>query len=231
MTRLVLLTVVFLIATSAVTAQGGNQASDEKCDGPVYEAKDLSQKARITARARPPQYTEKARLHSISGQVDLTVVLCRSGQITDIRIVRGLPYGLSESAIRAAKEIKFEPAEKDGDKVSQRMELQFGFNLNPPGSRAPAKEPVEGRNVERTVVRSMTCRFRAEISKEIWTKIKTRVNGPYNKEQGKLDLDAILALGYFDREHSALRLEDGEKGVIYVVFLLKELPQPDVCEK
>ena len=230
MTRIIFLTIMFLIATTAATAQVASQASDEKCDGPVYEAKDVSQKARITSRA-PPEYTEKARLHNVSGQVDLTVVLCRSGEVTDIQVVKGLPYGLSESAINAAKRIKFEPAQKDGEQVSQKMQLQYGFNLNPPGHRALARDPAEGRIVERTVVMGMACRYRAEIWKEIWAKIKTRVNGPYNKEQGNLDLEAILTLGYFDQKQSHLRLEEGDKKGIFVVFVLKELPQQDLCEK
>jgi TonB family protein len=228
MTRIVFLTIMFLITTTAATAQVANQASDEKCDGPVYEAKDVSQKARITYHAPPPQYTEKARLHNVSGQVELTVVLCRSGEVTDIQVVKGLPYGLSESAINAAKKIKFEPAQKDGERVSQRMELQFSFSLGPP--RALAKEPVEGRMVERTVVWH-ACRYRAEITREIWAKIKTRVNGPFNKEQANSDLDDILTLGYFDKDQSRLRFEEGDKKGIFVVFVLKELPQQDLCDK
>ena len=231
MTRIIFLTVMFLAATTAATAQVANQASDQKCDGPVYEAKDVSQKARITFHAPPPQYTEKARLHNVSGQVELTVVLCRSGEVTDIQVVKGLPYGLSESAISAAKKIKFEPAQKDGENVSQKMQLQFGFSLNPPGFRALAREPVDGRKVEKTILMGMPCRYRPEIWKEIWAKIKTRVDSTYNKEQGNLDLEAVRTLSYFDPKQTHLRLEEGDKGGIYVVFVFKELPQQDLCAK
>ena len=221
------LTILFLTTVTAATAQVANQASDEKCDGAVYEAKDVSQRARI--RDKPlPKYTEAARKHNVNGTVALTAVLCRSGRVTDIQVTRGLPFGLTESAIDAAEKTKFEPAQKDGEAVSQRTQLEYNFSVGPP--RAPAKEPVEGRMVERTVVWS-ACRYRAEITREIWAKIKTRVNAPYNKEQGNLELEAILTLGYFDQKQSHLRFEEGDKGGIHVVFVLKELPQQDLCDK
>ena len=227
MTRILVLLITFLAAVGVAAAQGANQASDEKCDGPVYEAKDVSQKARIRDKP-PPKYTEAARKHNVNGTVALTAVLCRSGRVTDIQVTRGLPFGLTESAIDAAEKTKFEPAQKDGEAVSQRTQLEYNFSVGPP--RAPAKEPVEGRMVERTVVWS-ACRYRAEITREIWAKIKTRVNAPYNKEQGNLELEAILTLGYFDQKQSHLRFEEGDKGGIHVVFVLKELPQQDLCDK
>ena len=227
MTRILVLLITFLAAVGVAAAQGANQASDEKCDGPVYEAKDVSQKARIRDKP-PPKYTEAARKHNVNGTVALTAILCRSGLVTDIQVTRGLPSGLTESAIDAAKKTNFEPAQKDGEAVSQTTQLQYTFSVGPP--RALAKEPVEGRMVERTVVWS-ACRYRAEITREIWAKIKTRVNAPYNKEQGNLELEAILTLGYFDQKQSHLRFEEGDKGGIHVVFVLKELPQQDLCDK
>jgi TonB family protein len=219
--------VLFVAVVSTAAAQGPNRSSDEKCDGAVYEAKDVSQKARI--RDKPiPKYTEAGRKHNVNGTVALTAILCRSGQVTDIQVVKGLPYGLTESAIDAAKGIKFEPAQKDAEAVSQKTQLEYSFSVGPP--RALAKEPVEGRMVERTVVWN-ACRYRAEITREIWAKIKTRVNGPFNKEQANSDLDGILTLGYFDKQQSHLRFEEGDKGGIHVVFVLKELPQQDLCEK
>jgi len=223
------LTILFLTTVTAAAAQGANQTSDEKCDGPVYQAKEVSQKAKITSKPIPT-YTEAARKHNVNGQVALTAVLCRSGHVTDIQVVKGLSYGLTEAAIATAKQIKFEPAQKDGEIVSQTMQFEYSFNLNPT-RRALAKEPVEGRIVERTALNGTPCPYRLEVSKEIWAKIKTRSGSPYHNEQGNLDLEAILTLGYFDQKQSHLRLEEGEKGGIYVVFVLKGLSEKDLCEK
>src|SRR5260221_9588556 len=174
---LICFTILFLTAVSAGAAQGGNQPSNEKCDGAVYQPKDVSQKAKITSKAMPT-YTEAARMHNINGRVALTAVLCRSGHVTDIQVVKGLSYGLTEAAIAAAKQVKFEPAQKDGEAVSQTMQFEYGFNLDPPGHRALAKEPVEGRNVELIAVIGLVCHSRDEI----WPLIKTKIGSPYHKD-------------------------------------------------
>ena len=50
----------------------------------------------------------------------LQVVFNVNQQITDIRVIRGLPDGLTEKAIEAAKKIRFNPAVKNGAPVSVR---------------------------------------------------------------------------------------------------------------
>jgi TonB family protein len=202
---LLCLTILFAGMATTAAAQGVSQPAEEKCDGVVYQAKEVSQKARITS-SPPPTYTQEARMHNVSGKVVLTAVLCSSGHITDIQVVSGLPGGLTESAIAAAKKIKFEPAQKDGQPVSQATQLEFGFSLDPHGRGQLAKEPVEGRIVESRILRGMDCRYRAEIWKEIWAQIKTRVGDSYHKEQANHDMEAVLALGYFDKKQSYLRL-------------------------
>ena len=223
-------TITLAISVSVAAAQSGNQPGDEKCDGAVYEAKDVSQKAKIIDKP-PPTYTQEARMHNVTGRISLTAVLCSSGHITDIQVVKGLPDGLTESAIAAAKKIKFEPAQKDGQAVSQSLQMEYSFSLNPHVRGPLAKEPVEGRIVESRILTGMSCRYRAEIWKEIWAQIKTREGDPYHKEHANHELEAVLALGYFDKKQSYLRLEEGAKGGIYVVFFLKELPQQNLCDK
>ena len=46
-----------------------------------------------------------------------------------MRVVSGLPYGLTDRAIDAAKRIRFTPGLKDGKQVSIWMEWQYNFNL------------------------------------------------------------------------------------------------------
>jgi TonB family protein len=74
-----------------------------------------------------PQYTEGARENQISGTVVLRAVVSSSGQITNIRAVSGLPYGLTERAIAAARLCKFEPAMKDGRAVAQFIQIEYNF--------------------------------------------------------------------------------------------------------
>ncbi|MCI0336760.1 MAG: TonB family protein [Acidobacteria bacterium] len=75
------------------------------------------------------KYTEEARQNKIQGTVVLNVVFTSDGRITSIRVVRGLPDGLTEKAIEAAQKIRFSPAVKNGVAVSVRGNLEFTFNL------------------------------------------------------------------------------------------------------
>ena len=91
----------------------------------------------MTASLRPTilyrekaKYTDKARNNGIEGTVILQVVFRRYGSLTDIRVLRGLPHGLTENAIEAAKKIRFKPAMKDGRPISVRGALEFDFNLH-----------------------------------------------------------------------------------------------------
>jgi len=72
-------------------------------------------------------YTDEARRNNISGQVVLRVLFAETGQITQISVVRGLPFGLTERAIAAARQIEFEPAELDGKRVAYPLVVVYNF--------------------------------------------------------------------------------------------------------
>ncbi len=75
------------------------------------------------------RYTEIARINKAQGTAVLNVVFREEGNITDIRVVRCLPDGLSQQAITAAERIRFNPAVRNGTPVSVRGTLEFTFNL------------------------------------------------------------------------------------------------------
>jgi TonB family protein len=94
----------------------------------IFSGREVDSKARLLSKPEPT-YTEKARQNQISGTVVLRAVLSANGQVTNIYAVSGLPDGLTERAIEAAKQIKFVPATKGCHPVSMWMELQYNFNL------------------------------------------------------------------------------------------------------
>ena len=94
----------------------------------IFTGKDVTTKARLISKPEP-QYTEEARKNQITGTVVLKVVFASNGSVSNIRTVSGLPYGLTERAIAAARMIKFTPATKDGHQVSMWMQLEYNFNL------------------------------------------------------------------------------------------------------
>src|SRR6185295_10775557 len=93
----------------------------------IYTGREVDVKARLLTKPQP-SYTEDARKNEISGTVVLKVVFSKTGQVTNIRTVAGLPYGLTEQAIAAARKIKFTPAMKDGQPVSMWMQLEYNFS-------------------------------------------------------------------------------------------------------
>ncbi len=94
----------------------------------IFSGKDVNSKARVLSKPEP-QYTEEARKNQVTGTVVLRAVFTSGGQVTNIRAVSGLPYGLTERAIAAARQIKFTPATKDGHAVSMYIQLEYNFNL------------------------------------------------------------------------------------------------------
>lgn len=95
----------------------------------IFSEREVDHKAKITAKPAP-QFTEEARKNQFSGIIMLRVVLSSSGQVTNIRPVAALPYGLTEQAIAAARQIKFVPAIKDGRDVSQHAQIEYNFSPN-----------------------------------------------------------------------------------------------------
>jgi TonB family protein len=94
----------------------------------VYQAKEVAQKVRVISKPEP-EYNTDARDQKIEGTVVLSCVFDSTGQVTFIKVVSGLPWGLNESAIAVAKKIQFTPALKNGHPVPTWMELQYNFHL------------------------------------------------------------------------------------------------------
>ena len=94
----------------------------------TFRGDEVEQRARLLTKPEP-QYTEEARRNQISGTVTLRVVFSSAGQVVQIRALRTLPFGLTERAIAAARDIKFVPAVKAGRPVSVHMQLEYNFNL------------------------------------------------------------------------------------------------------
>jgi len=82
----------------------------------------------ITSKPRPG-YTDSARQANIQGTVTLRVTFLGNGQIGSISPVKGLPNGLTEQAIAAARRISFEPKKVDGQGVSVTKVIEYTFSI------------------------------------------------------------------------------------------------------
>jgi len=83
-----------------------------------------------TAISAPdPDYTEEARRAKKQGTCVLWLIVDSTGHPRDIRVVRGLGFGLDAKAMEAVKLWRFQPALKDGRPVDVQISVEVEFHL------------------------------------------------------------------------------------------------------
>lgn len=83
-----------------------------------------------TAISAPdPNYTEEARRAKKQGICVLWLIVDSGGHPRDIRVARGLGFGLDAKAIEAVKQWRFQPALKDGRPVDVQISVEVEFHL------------------------------------------------------------------------------------------------------
>jgi len=90
---------------------------------PVYD-KDL----KITSKPHAG-YNQTARSNLIVGTVKIAVEFGADGEIGFAFPFQTLPYGLTETVVKAAKSIKFEPAVQNGKPVTVVKMLVYKFDI------------------------------------------------------------------------------------------------------
>jgi TonB family protein len=108
----------FADQTVATEAPKKRAASSENPTTPV----DILEKPR-------PQYTAEGRSLKIEGDVVLDMVFLANGSVQVNRVIGGLGHGLDEAAMRAAQQIRFKPAKRDGQPVDFPARVRIEFRL------------------------------------------------------------------------------------------------------
>lgn len=99
-----------------------------KISDPDAPDKDDSTSLKILAKPRPA-YTDAARQSGIQGVIRLMVGFDSDGTVKHILVVKPLSHGLNEQAVRAARQIKFEPATQNGKPVSVVKQIEYSFSI------------------------------------------------------------------------------------------------------
>lgn len=84
---------------------------------------------RIVAKPRAGYPDQSHGSICIQGTVILRITFLSTGEIGNIAIIKGLPLGLVDKAIEAAKRIQFQPAIKDGRFVSVTKQIEYSFSI------------------------------------------------------------------------------------------------------
>jgi TonB family protein len=75
------------------------------------------------------QYTAEARRAGIQGTVLLDCVVLVDGTVGDVRVGKHLDPDLDAEAIRALRQWRFTPGEKDGRAVPVQISVELSFLL------------------------------------------------------------------------------------------------------
>lgn len=76
------------------------------------------------------KYPDEAVELGIGGTVFVTFVVERDGQITEVKVLRGIGSGCDEEAVRVLKGMpKWDPGKQNGMAVRTRYNLPFRFHL------------------------------------------------------------------------------------------------------
>jgi TonB family protein len=217
---LALVALVLMMLASTSAQERGRGVPGENCAGPVYKHSEVSRRATFSSRPSP-SLTDEAIANAVRGQVVLSAILCRTGRVTDIQVIEGRPFGVTERAVEAARQAKFSPAERGGKPAS--VATRFVFKFSYIGERGPlAQGPLEGRMIE-----SVEVGGHAEGQwDDLWGRMKTRSGEIYSKEFIEQDWRMLLEAGNFDKDASTLRIEEGDRGGIVVVFALRQKLKP-----
>jgi TonB family protein len=108
----------FADQTVATDAPKKKAVSGEGATTPV----DILEKPR-------PEYTAEGRSLKIEGDVVIDMVFLANGSVQVNHVISGLGHGLDESATRAAQQIKFKPAKRDGQPVDFPARVRIEFRL------------------------------------------------------------------------------------------------------
>jgi TonB family protein len=89
------------------------------------------------AIARPEvALTEEARRKGVSGKIKMSAIITKNGSIQDLKVVKGLGYGLDARALEAVRNSwEFLPAVKNGEVVE--TSIVFEVEFPPPQEKKP----------------------------------------------------------------------------------------------
>ena len=110
--------------------QSSGFADQTVAEAPKKKALTESTTTAVDILEKPrPEYTAEGRSLKIEGDVVLDMIFLSNGSIQVNRVVSGLGHGLDEAATRAAQQIKFKPARREGQSVDFPARVRIEFRL------------------------------------------------------------------------------------------------------
>lgn len=112
--------------TKPAARQGPVRASANLKPVAQPECTEPAVKPKVLSLPRPA-YSEQARAAGVEGKVRIQLTVDSSGNVTQVRVLAGLGYGLDEAAVQAAKQARFEPGVRCGKPESSTFTIAMRF--------------------------------------------------------------------------------------------------------
>jgi protein TonB len=122
--------VFFLAADATEHAEPElRRAADTTPDDQIYDYHQDGVTAPRATYTPEPDFSEEARREKFQGNVILSIVVDKMGNVARIRMDKVLGHGLDEHAMQAIKAWRFSPGTRNGEPVAVRERIEVGFNL------------------------------------------------------------------------------------------------------
>ena len=105
------------------------RADDTIPDDQIYDYHQDGVKAPTGISTPPPDFSEEARKAKFQGEVTLSLVVDKVGNVARIRVDKVLGHGLDQQSMQAIKAWQFAPGTRNGEPVAIREPVSVGFNL------------------------------------------------------------------------------------------------------
>ncbi len=74
-------------------------------------------------------YPELARTAHVEGKIYLVAYINEKGDVDEVKILKGLPAGCDDAAIKAIKETRFSPGKQNGSAVKVQLSIPITFKI------------------------------------------------------------------------------------------------------
>ena len=115
---------------SQKTSPEGTSSSDKVKEVDVYPTYPGGDKERFIFMQKNTKYPESAIKDSIQGMVYVNFIVSKDGNLKELKVLRGISPEVDAEALRVVSIMpKWNPAEKDGEKVDFKFTIPFRFAL------------------------------------------------------------------------------------------------------
>ena len=109
---------------------GNGSGTGSGGDGAPPPPKPVGVTTPVKILAKPQaKYNDEGRTNGVQGSVRLKITLLANGQVGSITPVTRLPHGLTEQAIAAARQLRFEPKKINGIPQSTIVTIDYSFSI------------------------------------------------------------------------------------------------------